>query len=40
LSEIAGDAICAGLSCAEAGIKVIAEVTTSKINIEGWGICA
>jgi hypothetical protein len=40
LSEIAGEAVCTGLFCAEAGIKVIADVTTSKINIniESGGI--
>jgi hypothetical protein len=34
-SEIAGEAVCAGVSCAEAGIKVIADVTTSNTKIEG-----
>ncbi len=39
-SEIAGEAVCAGVSCAEAGIKVIADMTTSDIKIEGLVISA
>jgi hypothetical protein len=38
LSDVACEVVCAGLFCAEAGDEVIAEITTSKINIEGWGI--
>jgi hypothetical protein len=40
LSEIAGEAVCAGVSCAAAGSKVIADVTTSDIKIEGLVISA
>jgi hypothetical protein len=39
-AEIAGEVVCAGVSCAEAGIKVIADVTTSDIKIEDLVISA
>jgi hypothetical protein len=33
-SEIAGEGVCARIFCGEAGIKVIADVTTSDMKIE------
>ena len=40
LSEIAGEGVCARVFCAKAGIKVIADVTTSDIKTEGLVIGA